>query len=151
MSESETELPADAHEKIMELSEQGNLLAEQGKLREAIEKFIAALDLVPEPITDWEASTWLLGSIGDMNFQLRAYEHAARALADAMHCPGAIGNPFLHLRLGQCLFELGDRKRAADELTRAYGIEGKDMFAEEEPKYLAFLKTVIDPPANGEW
>jgi tetratricopeptide (TPR) repeat protein len=151
MSSAETELPADVHERLMVLSEQGNALADQGNFRDAVERFIAALDLVPEPITDWEASTWLLGSIGDMNFQLRAYEHAARALADAMHCPGAIGNPFLHLRLGQCRLELGDRKRAADELTRAYAIEGKDIFAAEHPKYFEFLKTVIDPPASGEW
>jgi len=151
MSSAETELPADVHERLMVLSEQGNALADQGNFRDAVERFIAALDLVPEPITDWEASTWLLGSIGDMNFQLRAYEHAARALADAMHCPGAIGNPFLHLRLGQCRLELGDRKRAADELTRAYAIEGKDIFAAEHTKYFEFLKTVIDPPASGEW
>jgi len=151
MAHGETEPPADVDARIQELSEQGNLLADQGKSREAIEKFIAALNLVPEPITDWEASTWLLASIGDMNFQLKAYQHAARALADAMHCPGAIGNPFLHLRLGQCQLELGDRKRAADELTRAYAIEGKDIFANEDRKYFAFLKTVIDPPEGGKW
>jgi hypothetical protein len=68
-----------------------------------------------------------------------------------MHCPGAIGNPFLHLRLGQCQLELGDRKRAADELTRAYAIEGKDIFANEDRKYFAFLKTVIDRPESGKW
>jgi tetratricopeptide (TPR) repeat protein len=151
MSEPPLELPAHIYEKVLQLSEQGNGFAEQGELREAVGKFIAAFDLLPEPITEWEAATWLLGSIGDLNFQLQAYEHAARALADAMHCPGAIGNPFLHLRLGQCRFELGDRKRAADELTRAYAIEGKDIFAEEDAKYFEFLKTVIDPPASGEW
>jgi len=151
MSEPLLELPTHICEKVLQLSEQGNGLADQGKLREALKEFISALDLLPAPITEWEAATWLLGSIGDLNFQLQAYEHAARALADAMHCPGAIGNPFLHLRLGQCRFELGDTRRAADELTRAYAIEGKDIFANEDPKYFAFLKTVIDPPASGEW
>lgn len=151
MSGAETELPADVHEKIMELSEQGNALDDDGKYREAAEKFIAALELLPEPRTEWEAAAWLLGSIGDMNFQLKAYEHAVRALSDAMHCPGAIGNPFLHLRLGQAQLELGDTKRAADELTRAYAVEGKNIFAEEDPKYFEFLKTVILPPASGEW
>ena len=29
------------------------------------------------------------------------------ALQEAMHCPGAIGNPFLHLRLGEVLLNLG--------------------------------------------
>lgn len=60
-----------------------------------------------------------------------------------MHCPGAIGNPFVHLRLGQAQFELGDMTRAADELARAYMGAGDEIFEEQDPKYLAFLKTKI--------
>jgi hypothetical protein len=60
-----------------------------------------------------------------------------------MRCPGAIGNPFLHLRLGQVQFELGDLTRAADELTRAYMGAGEDIFQEQAPKYFEFLKTRI--------
>jgi tetratricopeptide (TPR) repeat protein len=145
------ELPTDVYERIATLSEQGNQLDDQGEFLKAIETFCDALDLVPEPKADWEASTWLLAAIGDCNFRLGAYEQAARALDGAMHCPGAIGNPFIHLRLGQCRFELGDMSRAADELTRAYAIEGRDIFAEEDAKYFAFLKTAIRPPAGGEW
>ena len=126
MAEPEHELPGDIHRKIVELSRQGDALADKGDYREAVEKFVEALELLPEPRTEWEAATWLLGTISDVSFQFGAYEHAARAMADAMHCPGAIGNPFLHLRLGQCRFELGDTKRAADKLTRAYAIEGRD-------------------------
>ena len=33
-----------------------------------------------------------------------------------MTCPDAIGNPFLHLRLGQALYERGETDRAADVL-----------------------------------
>jgi hypothetical protein len=32
-----------------------------------------------------------------------------------MHCPGAIGNPFIHLRLGQAQFELGNLEPASGE------------------------------------
>lgn len=67
-----------------------------------------------------------------------------------MHCPGAIGNPFLHLRLGQCQLELGNNDQAADELTRAYMAEGTTIFQDEDPKYLAFLKTQLKPPI-GDW
>jgi hypothetical protein len=28
---------------------------------------------------------------------------------------------------------------------------GKEIFEDDDPKYFAFLKTRIDPPANGEW
>jgi hypothetical protein len=28
---------------------------------------------------------------------------------------------------------------------------GKEIFADEKPKYFEFLKTVLKPPANGKW
>ena len=72
-------------------------------------------------------------------FSCGNYVEASRSLSNAMHCPGALGNPFLHLRLGQCRYELGEEARAADELMRAYMGTGVDIFAHEDPKYLAFL------------
>ena len=61
----------------------------------------------------------------------------------------AIGNPFLHLRLGQCHFELGNLDGAADELARAYMSAGDEIFVGAD-KYFAFLKTRLEAPP-GEW
>lgn len=105
--------------------------------RAAVEKYIEALELLPEPKTDWEACTWLLTAIDNANFKSKNYEHARAALTDAMHCPGAIGNSFIHLRFGQSQFELGNMQRADDELARAYVGAGKEIFSEEDPKYFA--------------
>ena len=66
-----------------------------------------------------------------------------------MHCPGAIGNPFIHMRLGQSQFELGNMDRAADELARAYLQEGLAIFEDEDPKYVAFIKSKLKPPPGG--
>ncbi|MDH5178089.1 MAG: hypothetical protein OEZ39_16410 [Gammaproteobacteria bacterium] len=145
------QLPDEVHRTIEELSIEGNTLADNGQFREATEKFIAALDLLPEPLEQWEASTWLLTAIGDMCFMQGNYDYAKNALSDAMHCPKAIGNPFIHLRLGQSQFELGNRERAADELARAYMGAGIEIFDTEDPKYFEFLKTVLKPPADGNW
>ncbi len=145
------ELPDDIHQEIVKLSSEGDSLADEGKYREATKKFISALDLLPQPIDQWEACTWLLTAIGDMNFLQGSFDYAKKALSDAMHCPNAIGNPFIHLRLGQSQFELGNKDRAADELTRAYMGAGKEIFDAEDPKYFEFLKTVLDPPADGKW
>lgn len=131
--------------------QEGDDLADNGRYREAVEKYLQAFELLPEPKTDWEACTWLLAAIGDANFNSKNYEQASAALNDAMHCPGAIGNPFIHLRLGQSQFELGNLDRANDELARAYMGAGKEIFANEDPKYFAHLKTVLRPPADGEW
>ena len=43
------QLTDEVHQNILVLSEEGNALADKGKYREAIGKFIAALDLLPEP------------------------------------------------------------------------------------------------------
>ena len=104
---------------------------------------------MPEPKTDWEAATWLLGTIGNANFLAGDFEAGRDNLSTAMHCPGAIGNPFLHLRLGQCQLELGNHDRAADELARAYMAEGHRIFIGQDAKYLTFLKTRLDPPPGG--
>ena len=66
------------------------------------------MQLIPEPETEWEATTWLLASIGDMAFQRGKTEIARDAFMDAVRCPGGLGNVFIHMRLGECHFELGD-------------------------------------------
>ena len=144
-----TNLPDDIYEKILQKSAEGDELVQADLYAEALELYWAAWDLLPEPQTDWEAATWLLAAIGDTNFLGGDYEAGRENLAFAMHCPDAIGNPFLHLRLGQCQLEMGDEERAADELARAYMAEGAKIFEDEPPKYFAFLKTRMEPPPHG--
>lgn len=137
------ELPTLVHERIKDLCKQGDELAESGDYPTAIQKYWVAWDLLPEPKTDWQAATWLLAAIGDANFLGGDFIAGRDNLSMAMHCPNAIGNPFLHLRLGQCHFEFGNLEQAADELIRAYIGGGADIF-EDAGKYLAFLKTRAD-------
>ncbi len=92
-----------------------------------------------------------MAALGDLYFQARNYDQAVQVLSDAMHCTGAIGNPFLHLRLGQSQFELGNHERAADELCRAYMGAGSDIFAAEDERYFSFLKTRMATPQGGRW
>lgn len=113
-----------------------------------MDEYWAAWDLLPEPKNQWDAATWILSAIGDANFLGKDYGAGRDNLSLVMTCPGAIGNPFLHLRLGQCQFELNNLDRAADELTRAYMGGGAEIF-NEQPKYFDFLKTRLLPPPEG--
>ncbi|EPQ3362139.1 hypothetical protein O3I57_002684 [Acinetobacter baumannii] len=54
-----------------------------------------------------------------------------------------MGNPYIHLRLGQLYYEEGYFDDSADELTRAYMGGGLGIFLEDDPKYLDFLETKI--------
>lgn len=143
------ELPDDVYERIKALCADGDNLADADEFAAALARYWSAWDLLPEPRTQWNAATWILAAVGDANFLSGDYVAGRDFLATAMHCPEAIGNPFLHLRLGQCRYELGDLDRAADELARAYMGDGEDVFEDEDPKYLAFLKTRLQPPPGG--
>lgn len=147
----ELELPDDAHKKIVELSASGDTLAAVGDWSGAISKYNEAWNIVPEPKSEWEASTWLLAAIGDACFLSEYYQSGLDALRYAMICPGGAGNPFLHLRLGQCAFEKNALDEAAEHLARAYMLEGREFVESEDIKYFEFLKTRVAPPASGHW
>jgi len=135
------ELDDSVHEEIQRLCAEGDERAQAGHYPDALKRYWAAWDLLPEPRTQWEAATWILAAVGDANFLSGDFTAGRDNLANAMHCPDAIGNPFLHLRLGQCQFELGNHDRAADELMRAYMGGGQEVFEDADPKYIEFLQS----------
>ncbi|QWF17929.1 tetratricopeptide repeat protein [Lysobacter capsici] len=129
------------YERLNRLCEAGNKAVGEGRFDAAVTCFNDAWEWVPEPKKDWEASTWILTAIGDCYFRLRDLKSARPVLEYALRCPGGPGNPFIHLRLGQVLLDAGEPDAAADELMRAYMGGGAERFAEDDPKYLAFLAT----------
>lgn len=144
-----SELDHSIHDQVLLLCARGDDFAGDGRFAEALDSFWSAWDLLPEPQTAWIAATWILAAIGDVNFQQGDFQAGRDNLAMAMHCPDAIGNPFLHLRLGQCQFESGDMDRAADELARALLIGTQKLLEGEDPKYLEFIKGRLKAPPGG--
>ncbi len=142
-------LSEETHKRIQALCKLGDEYAGEDDYAAALEQFWAAWGLLPQPQTEWEAATWILAAIGDANYLTEDYTAGMDNLSLAMHCPNAVGNPFLHLRLGQCQFELGNLDRAADELARAYMGAGTEIFDDEPPYYFEFLKTRMEPPPAG--
>jgi tetratricopeptide (TPR) repeat protein len=101
------ELEPGTYEEIKRFSARGDELAAVKSYKEAIAEYNKAWELVPNPKNDWNASTWILAAIADAAFLAGYKVSALEALQYAMTCPGAVGNPFLHLRLGQVLFDTG--------------------------------------------
>lgn len=124
---------------MMKFCEVGDNAIEEEDFKSAIQNFQQAFNLIPEPYQQWEASTWVLFSLGEAQFFEEQYREAKESLLAAMHCPDAIGNPLIHLRLGEVQFELGDYTKAKDELLRAYMGKGKKIFKGEDDKYFDFL------------
>ncbi|MFJ9691249.1 tol-pal system YbgF family protein [Kitasatospora sp. NPDC101183] len=140
-------LPDEIHAEITELCREGDSLAGAREFAQAKERYVAALRLLPGDPRQWAASTWIYAALGDVHFRTGVHDRAHKCFHNAVQCPGGLGNPYVHLRLGQTALELGDRDRAADELMRAYMGGGAELFAEDDPRYLAFLRTraELDP------
>ena len=144
------EIPDQIFEEITTLSERGNQLASNGQLAEALSTFKQALALVPEPQGERDSAFWLLVSIGDMEFLLGRYPESRSVLMSAVtQFEEARSNPFVRMRLGQSMYELGEEKEAANWLAGAYLSEGVQIFDQDDPKYLRFIKSQLEAPTGG--
>lgn len=136
-------LPKELNEMVDGLCRKGDHFATMEQYYDAIEKYGQAWDLLPEPRNQWPAATWILMSAGDAHFRLKEFDEAADLLIDALDYPDGDSNPFLFLRAGQCLLELGQLDDAANALEQAFRLGGEELFADEDPKYIGFIKTQL--------
>lgn len=143
------ELDDALHARIVQHTDAGNMLCDDEDFRAAIDEFSRALALLPAPVEEWEAATWILTALGDCRFLLGEFDAARADLRRAVRAPGGDENGFVLLRLGQCEFECDNLAAAGEALARAYMTDGKDVFAGEDPKYYDWLRTKMRdlPPA----
>jgi len=133
------------HAEVESHVEEGDEFLDAGNFDKALEKYHQAAALIPEPKTDDESALSVFTAMGEALFHSGRYAEAISAFQTAAKAPGGIENPLVHLRLGEAYFELGDLDRAADELMRAYMLDGKEILeGPEERKYFEFLKTRAD-------
>jgi tetratricopeptide (TPR) repeat protein len=134
------ELSDDIYQEIQRLCQEGNNF-ESSNLEQALSCFQKAWEFLPEPKTNWSAALWILVAIGDIQFQRGEFAAGRQALMTAMkYFNEALGNPFIRLRLGQCMYELGEMQEAANWLTGAFIREGVEIFGDDNPKYVEFVK-----------
>lgn len=137
-------LPKKTADEIDALSESGNVLADSDDFEGAISKWKAALQLLPEPRSDWDAYAWLMASIGDAQYQLSRWNDARDSFLDALNAEDGRGNPFVHYRLGQCLIATGDEQKGLESLLKAYMLDGEDIFDADEPDGSEYLQKLRD-------
>ena len=103
-----SKLPSDVCMLIDNLCQKGDQFAQVDQHDDALDQYEAAWQLLPEPKHQWPAATWILMAVGDVYFEMRQYSAASDALREAVDCPEGETNPFILLRLGQSLFEIGE-------------------------------------------
>jgi tetratricopeptide (TPR) repeat protein len=122
----------------------GERLARAGDYRSAIGAYRAALEATPARTRRSATSAAVLTLLGDAAFRAGHHALAVRALEEVVLF-GDLCPPLVYLRLGQARFERGELEPAADQLLRAHVLgRGAQEFADEDPKYLAFLLSRVD-------
>lgn len=114
---------------ITRLSALGNQQLEAGQWRRAIASWQAALDLVPDPKADFEATVWLNASIGDAYLEGEQPQKALHHFEEAYKGLDGHLNPYVLVQLGRILADRGEWDLARDRLMRAYMLEGEEIFA----------------------
>lgn len=116
---------------------------EQERLEEAIEACNHAYSFIPEPKAFFEESMVIFSRIGEIHFAQKKFEDSFEDFCYAVKCKNGLGNPHIHMRLGQLQYHRGNMKRAADEFMRSYMGAGKTFFKHEDPKYFNLISKYI--------
>lgn len=134
-------------ERLDQLAQEGNRYYDNENNKDkALEVWKKALGLIPKPKNIYSQTVWFLSSIGDIYFNDKNYEQAFKCFDDAKNNISVEGNnnPFILLRLGESAYELDKKDIAIDNLLKAYMLEGKEIFEEDEKKYFEFLKSNVN-------
>lgn len=133
------ELAGEIYNHILALSEQGDNYAENNEFDAAIDQYQEALNLLPEPKSDWEASTWLYVALGDALFSENRMLEARNAYEAALKSPDGSENPYIWFCLGEVFFSLGDQASAGNNFQMAYQLDGLNIFEGQNPAYLTLI------------
>ena len=137
------ELTDELYIQIVSELEEGDLYAEAGKFKKAIEKYESALNLVPFQKEDWEISLHIYTAMADSYFNLGNFQQANNNYEQALKCPDGLRNGYVWLGLGETYYELNNIDKAKDALMSAYMLEGKEIFEDEDNKYFSLIQDYI--------
>ena len=135
---------------IAQLVEEGNVAQQIYQFETAIRKFREGIALVPEPKRSYPAYAYLLAGVGDNYMNLRDWEAAEIAFAEAITAPAGEENAYIRMGHGQALYELNQIIEAIQELGTAYIID-KTVFEGEDPKYLELIQPLIEKYDFDNW
>jgi tetratricopeptide (TPR) repeat protein len=129
--------------RIRQLCAEGYRIYDERDYEQALRRFYQAWTLIPKPQTQFEASGWVLTAIGDAYFAKQNYRAGIEALRSALYCPRTTGNPFVHLRLGQCCLEQQLTEDAERHLARALYSGGEALFSREARHFLERARVAL--------
>lgn len=136
--EAQTELSDDVHAAVSEKLAEGDNYMDMGAPQAAAEQYVAAIERLPQPYTQWEAAMMLYVALCDACLELSQYREAEQAGRFALESPDGKGNGYVWLRLGDALRGQDRDGEALEAYTSAYMLEGDELF-DGEDEALAML------------
>jgi len=131
------------YKKILKYCKLGDDYIIKKEFNKALQNYYKAKELLPKPLYDWEAATWIFTAIGDAYYLSENYQDALKNFQEARKCCEGFGNPFILMRIGQCYFELANEDKAKEFLLQAYLVGDKKVFKGEDAKYYNSIADII--------
>src|SRR3954447_25288356 len=119
-------LPISLLDDIQAGIDDGDAFLNADAFTQAVESYQKALSMIPDPKYLHYISLPAFTALGEAHYYSGNYPEALSAFREALKAPGGVENPLLQLWLGQAYYESGELDRAADSLTRAYALDGRD-------------------------
>ena len=126
--------------RIQELCQSGDDAFEDDELESALDDYLEAWELIPQPKGGYEATGWVAAAIGEVLFEQKKYKEALDYFQEAYYAIGGQLNPYVNLMLGKCFYLLKKKKEAASYLHMAYELDGDAIFEDEDPVFIQLAK-----------
>jgi tetratricopeptide (TPR) repeat protein len=128
---------------VEELVSKAGALDRSNRRQQAIQTYEQAYQLIPEPRELSELAMVALCNIGELHYLEGEWQLAFEDFCEAVKCKEGLGNPQIHMRLGQLRHRRGEIERATDEFMRAYMAAGDLVFEGEDPRYFQLIEPYV--------
>ena len=136
-------LPDSLFQTICQILDKGDKLRASEKYADAIAFYQSAIDILPEPKSDWDMFTTLVISIGDTYYKTQQYTIADGYYATALKDGSGLNNPYVWYANGRNLVKMGETKPATDSLMRAYILAGDEIFTIDNDEFKVYINDII--------
>lgn len=129
-------------EAIRDFRQKAYALYSEESYDQALRMFYHAWLQIPKPQVEHPQAATVLSGIGDCYYKMRKYKLAIEALRSALTCTRTDEQSLILLRMGQSLFNSGQKDQAVTYLKRAHSLDPQ-CFMGEHTKYLNAIKDLI--------
>ena len=126
------------YQEIVFVTESGNLVQDGGDLSKALEHYVQAWELIPDPKLEWEISGWVASCLFSIYFDLSNYHAAKEWALTALDMRDSDIDTAPLIDLGMVCYELGQNDEAIKYFDQAYQFGQARAFQGRPEKYLSF-------------